>query len=147
LHAAGSTEVFEHLATCLLAAAALVGALLHHRVRRPFFALVAAALAGVGARLTDEVRKGAGLGRDARGRPAHRLAVLAGPKGHEVVLLPVRQHGTAVVGTLVTRQRTLAARLGAVREFSGVSGSRSTRLAGRERQGSETDHGRIRNSD
>src|SRR5690242_14976575 len=89
-------SLLDHLAARLLALAALLGALLHHRVGRVLGALVAAPLARVGARGADQLRHRPVLRGDPRRRLAHGGAVLAEPECDLVLLLPLGEQPGAV---------------------------------------------------
>src|SRR5262249_39007847 len=117
---ASRARVLEHLLAGLLAAVALVGAPLHHLVGLVLRAGVAAALAGVGAALTDEVRERPGARRDAGGGGAEGAAVLAGLQRLEVLFLALGDELGAVGAAGVALARAGVAGLGAVHEVAVV---------------------------
>src|SRR5438874_1412646 len=103
----------EHIAACLLASLALLGAFLHHRILGKFLALLAAAVARLGAGGTDEVGVRSHAGSNTGGGRAMSCAVRARLKRLHVLLFALRNHVGAVCGAGVAHTLAIVAGLGA----------------------------------
>ncbi len=92
-----------HFATCLLTAAAFLGAHFHVLVVREFFALLGTLSTGFGASLANKRGKRTAARNDLRRCDAEVCTILARCQRDRVVFLAVSQEMAAMRGTHVAR--------------------------------------------